>query len=95
MVVMVLVREGLRVEDRGVKFFIRGESGLGIFQVPFRDPRVLFGRISFPSDQEGMGRGSSTMAYDLFNFIFLFSVEKIRRWRWEVLAVDLIFTIKR
>ena len=92
--VVVLARERLRVEDGGVKLLIRGESGLGIFQVLFRDPRIFFGRIPFPSDQEGTGRWGSTVAYDLFNFIFFFPVDKVRRWCREVLAVDLVFMIR-
>ena len=95
MVVMVLVRERLRVEDEGVKLLIQGESRLGIFQVPFRDPRIFFGRIPFPSDQEGTGRRSSVVAYDFFNFVFLFSINKVRRWYREVLTVDLVFSIGR
>ena len=47
---MAKERERLRVEDRGVEFFISGEGGLGIFQIPFRDPGAFFGRVSFPSD---------------------------------------------
>ena len=34
------------------------------------------------------------VADDLFNFIFLLPVDKVRRWRREVLAMDLIFTIR-
>ena len=62
-----------------------------MFQVPFWDPRVFFGRISLPSDQEGVGGWGSAVANDLFDFIFLFSIDKVRGWRWEVLAVDFIF----
>ena len=83
------------MEDGGVEFFIRSESGLGMFQVPLRDPRVFFGRISFPSDQEGTeGRGSA-VAYDLLNFVFFFSIDELRGRCMEVLAVDLIFMIRR
>jgi len=43
-----------------VKFFIVYEGGLGIFEVPLRDPRVFFSRVSFPSDQEeAVSRGSA------------------------------------
>ena len=35
------------------------------------------------------------MAYDLFNFVFFFPIDKVRRWRREVLSVDFIFTIRR
>ena len=38
MVVVVSFYEGLRAEDGGMELFIRGESGLGMFQVLFRDP---------------------------------------------------------
>ena len=66
-----------------------------MFQVPFWDPRVFFGRVSLPSDQEGAGRWRSTVANDLLDFIFLFSIDKVRRWRGEVPAVDLILAIRR
>ena len=83
------------MEDGGVKLFIRGEGGLGIFQIPFWDPGVFFGQVSFPSDQEGMSRRSSAVAYDLFYFIFFFTVDKVRGWCGEVLSMDLVFTIGR
>ena len=82
------------MEDGGVELFIRGESGLGIFQILFWDPRVFFGRVSLPSNQEGTSQWSSAVAYDLFYFIFFFPVDKVRGWRWEVLAMDLVFMIR-
>ena len=84
----------LGAEDRGVELFIRGEGGLCMFQVPFRDPGVFFGRVSLPSDQEGTGGRSSAVVDDLFNFVFFFAVDKVRGWRREVLAVDLVFAIR-
>ena len=92
---VVVARDRLRAEDGGVKLLIRGESGLGIFQIPFWDPRVFFGQVSLPSDQEGTSRRSSVVAYNLFYFISFFPVDKVRGWHWEVLAVDLVFTIRR
>ena len=41
--VVVVARGRLGVEDGGVKLFIRREGGLGMFQIPLRDPRVFFG----------------------------------------------------
>ena len=64
-----------------------------MFQVPLRDPGVFFGRVSFPLDQEGMGGQRSVMANDLLDFIFFFSIDKVRRWCREVPAVDFIFMI--
>ena len=87
------MRGRLGAEDGGVKLLICGEGGLGIFQIPFWDPRVFFGRVSLPSDQEGTSRRSSAVAYDLFYFILFFSIDKVRGWRGEVLAVDLVFAI--
>ena len=93
---MVVVARGeLGAEDGGVKLFIRGEGGLCMFQVPFRDPGIFFSGVSFPSDQEGTGAWSSAVADDLFNFVFFFAVDKVRGWRREVPAVDLVFTIRR
>ena len=60
-----------------------------------RDPRVFFGQISLPSDQEGMGGQSSTVTNDLFNFIFFFSIDKVRGRRREIPAMDLVFMIRR
>ena len=95
MVVVVSTRERLGAEDGGVKPFIQSEGGLGMFQIPLRDPRIFFGRVSLPSDQEGTGRRSSVVAYDLFNFVFFFSINQVGRWCREVLSVDFIFTIRR
>ena len=82
------------MKDGGVKLFIRREGGLGMFQIPLRNPRVFFGGVSFPSDQEGTHCRSSAVAYDLFYFVFLFAIDKIRGWHREVLAVDLVFAIR-
>ena len=93
--VVVVGRGELGAEDGGMKLFIRGKGGLCIFQVPLRDPGVFFGGISLPSDQEGAGRRGSAVADNLFNFVFLFAVDKVRGWRREVPAVDLVFAIRR
>ena len=94
LVVVVWLRGGWEKEDGGVKLFIRSEGGLGMFQIPLRDPGIFLGRIPLLSDQEGAGRRSSAVAYDLLNFIFLFSIDKVRRWHREVPAMDLIFAIR-
>ena len=83
------------MEDGGMKPFVQGEGGLGMFQVPLGDPGVFFGRVSLPLDQEGAGGWRSTVADNLFDFVFFFSLDKVRRWHREVLAVDLVFTIGR
>ena len=62
-----------------MKLFVQGEGRLGMFQILLRDPGIFFGRIPLPSDQEGAGSRSSTVVYDLFNLIFFFSVDKVRR----------------
>ena len=66
-----------------------------MFQIPFLDPRVFFGRVSFPLDQEGTGGRGSAVANDLLNFVFFFSVDKVRGWCWEIPAMDFIFAIRR
>ena len=93
--VVVVARGRLRAEDGGVKLFIRGEGGLCMFQVPFGDPGIFFGGVSLPSDQEGAGSRSSAVAYNLLYFVFFFAVDKVRGWRREVLAMDLVFMIRR
>ena len=90
-----MVKGRLGAKGGGVKLFIRGEGGLRMFQVPFRDPGIFFGGVSLPSDQEGAGIRVSAVADDLFNFVFFFAVDKVRGWRREVFAMDLVFTIRR
>ena len=38
-----------------MKSFIVEEGGLCMFQVPLRDPRIFFGGVTFPLDQEHAG----------------------------------------
>jgi len=45
-----------------MKVFIVSQGGLGIFEIPLRDPGILFGGVSFPSDQEEAVTRSSTVA---------------------------------
>ena len=66
-----------------------------MFQVQLGDPGVFFGQIPLPLDQEGVGRWGSVVAYDLLDFIFFFSIDKVRGRCREVLAVDFIFTIRQ
>ena len=89
-----MARGRLGTESGRVKLFIRGKGGLCMFQVPLRDPGVFFGGVSLPSDQEGTGCRGPAVADNLFNFVFFFAVDKVRGWRREVLAVDLVFTIR-
>ena len=91
--VVVVVRGRLGKEDGGMQLLIRGESRLCMFQIPLGDPRIFFGRVSLPSDQEGTGGWGSAVAYDLFYFVFFFPIDKVRGWRREVLAMDLVFAI--
>ena len=93
--VVVISRGRLGAEDGGVKLFIRREGGLCMFQVPLRDPGIFFGGVSLPSDQEGAGGRSSAVADDFFDFVFFFAIDKVRGWRGEVPAVNLVFAIWR
>ena len=95
LMVVVRLRGGWGTTGGRVELFIRSEGGLGMFQILLRDPRIFFGRISLPSDQEGTGGRSSAVAYDLFDFVFLFSVDKVRGRCWGVPAMDLVFAIRR
>ena len=78
-----------------MKPFVRSEGGLGMLQVPLGDPGVFFGQIPLPSDQEGAGRWGSVVAYDLLDFIFFFSIDKVRGRCREVPAMDFVFTIRQ
>jgi len=71
-----------------MEFLVACEGGLGIFEIPLRDPRIFFGGVSLPSDQEELVGQSSVVAKNLFNFIFFLPLDKIQWWRREVLSVN-------
>jgi len=77
-----------------VEFLIVCKGGLGIFEIPLRDPRIFFGRVSLPSDQEEVVGQSSAVTKDLFDFIFFFPLDKIWWWCREVLSVNRVFFVK-
>ena len=77
-----------------MKFLIVRKGGLGIFEIPFRDPRVFFGGVSFPSDQEETVSRGSAVAKNLLDFVFFFPLDKVRWWRGEVLSVDRVFLVR-
>jgi len=78
----------------GVEFLIVRKGRLGIFEIPLRDPRIFFGRVSLPLDQEEVVSQSSVVAKDLFDLVFFFSLDKIRWWHREVLSVDGVFFVR-
>ena len=69
--------------------------GVGMFQILLWDPEVFFGQISLPSDQERTFGQSSAVAQNLLDFIFFFSIDKVRGWRWEIRTMDCVFVIGR
>ena len=54
--------------------FVLDDQELGVAKVPFWFPGVLSCRIPFPSDQEGVATGLSSMSEDRFDFIFFFTI---------------------
>ena len=75
--------------------FIVLEEFLGSGEFCFGEPRVFFGRVTFPSDEVVPSGQSSFVTDDLFDFIMLLIIDEIWGWRWEVLAVNFIFMIRR
>ena len=59
--VVVVLREVQRSGD-----FVLGNQGLGVAKVPFWFPGVFSGRISLPSDQEGVMTGLPPMSKDCY-----------------------------
>ena len=53
MLMIGVERRELGRKDGGVSLLIVVQSGLCIFEILLWNPGVFFGRISFPSDQEG------------------------------------------
>ena len=71
------------------------EGFCGVGEISFGCPRVFFGQISFPSDQEGTVSWCSLVAQDPVNFIFFFFCDKVRQWFLEIWTMYGIFTIGR
>ena len=75
--------------------FIVLEEFLGSGEFCFREPRVFFSGVALPLDKVlPSGRGSF-VTNDLFDFVMFFVIDEIWGWRWEVLAVNFIFVIRR
>ena len=75
--------------------FIILEEFLGSGEFCFREPRVFFSGVSFPSDKVLPSGWSSFVTNDLFNFVMFFIIDEIQWWRWEVPSMDFIFMIGR
>ena len=75
--------------------FIVLEEFLGSGEFCFREPRVFFSGVTFPSDKVVPFGRTPFMTDDLFDFVMFFVIDEIRGWRWEVPAVDFIFMIRR
>ena len=71
------------------------EEFLGSGELRFWKPGVFFGRVAFPSDKVLLSGWSSFVMNDFFDFIMLLVINKIWGWRWEVLAMNFIFVIRR
>ena len=71
------------------------EGFLGSGEFHFRKPGVFFSGVAFPSDKVLLSGRSSLVTNDLFDFVMFFVIDEIWGWRWEVLAVNFIFVIRR
>ena len=71
------------------------EEFLGSGEFCFRKPRVFFSGVAFPSDKVLLLGRDSFVTNDLFDFVMFLVIDEIWGWRWEVLAVNFIFVIRR
>jgi len=77
-----------------MEFLIVRKGRLGIFEISLRDPRIFFGGVSLPSDQEEAVSRGSTVAKNFFDFVFFFSLDKIWWWCQEFLSVDGVLLVR-
>ena len=75
--------------------FIGLQGGRSVFKFHFREPRIFFGRVSFPPNEVFVIGGRTSVFRDLLNFIFLFSIDKVRGWCRGINSVGLVFLIGR
>ena len=75
--------------------FVVLEEFLGRGELHFRKPRVFFGGVALPLDEVLLLGQSSFVTIDLFDFVMFFVIYEIRGRRWEVLAMNFIFMIRR
>ena len=71
------------------------EEFLGSRELHFWKPGVFFGGVAFPSDKVLPSGRNSFVMNDFFNFVMFLVINKIWGWRWEVLAMNFIFMIRR
>ena len=75
--------------------FIVLEEFLGSGESRFGKPRVFFSGVTFQSDKVLPLGWGSFVTNDLFDFIMFLVIDEIWGWKWEVLAVNFIFVIRR
>ena len=75
--------------------FIGLQGGRSVFKFHFREPRIFFGRVSFPSNEVCAIGGEISVFQDFLNFILCLSINKVRGWHREINPVGFIFMIRR
>ena len=85
----------MKGKSRGMRGFIGSQDGGGVLELCFREPRVFFSGVSFPPDKVFAIGGRTTVFENLFNFIFLFSIDKVRGWSWEISSMSFVLIVRR
>ena len=86
--------QGSGGEGQRVGGIISLKGGWGILKLCFREPGIFLSRVSFPPEEVFVIGGRSAVFKDLLEFIFLFSVNNVRGWHWEISTVGFIFFIR-
>ena len=78
-----------------MSFFIVFQHSFGIVEVFLWFPGIVSSGKSFPFDKEGMASSLLLVGDYSFNFILVFSFDKVRRWGCVIGSMDVVLFVGR
>ena len=78
-----------------VLFFIAFQDSSGVVEVFLWFPGIVSGGRSFPFDKEGVASSLLLVGHYGFNFVLVFSFDKVRRWGCVIGSMDVVLLVGR
>ena len=78
-----------------MSFFIVFQNSFGVVEVFLWFPGIVSGGKSFPFDKEGMASSLFPVGDYGYNFVLVFSFDKVRRWGCVISSVDVVLLVGR
>ena len=81
------------VSDKVVSFFIGFQESFGIVEVFLRFPGIVTSGKTFPLDEEYVASSLLLVGDCGFNFVLMFTFNKVRGWCCVIGSMDIIFFV--